>query len=575
MSTESVIKEIRRFLESDEPEVLCIKGKWGVGKTFVWRRLLGEAQEAGTLKLRSYSYVSLFGLNSLDDLRYAVWESTVTSDRVLSGPDVSTIQSLLAKGVNAGRRSGSMITPVLGFLGLRDGGEALMRSAFVLVRKQLICLDDLERAGAGLSERDVLGLVSFLKEQRNCKVVLLLNDERMGEAGRQEFERLLEKVVDVSVVFGPSAEEAAAIAIIDDKPIGQRLRRASGTLGITNIRVIKKIERLALRLAELLKAFSPEILDQAVTTCTLGGWAIFEPDSAPSISFIRQFNSIAIGLRDRDTQVEEVVRWRDRLTALPYAASDDFDLAILDGISAGYFNEEMLLAQAKALEERNKRSGRDDSFSQAWDRYHGSLAVNDDEILDLLFQGARENLKNISPLNINGTVRLFREYGRSDDADALIADYVAAQPDDPAFFDIRNHHFSADDALDPALEQAFNTRRNGFIDNRDPAVVLLDLANDHGWSEDDELLLSKVSSTDFERIFETIEGRILRRLVQTVLVLSGRPSPEASAIGLSAKAALSRIAEKSPLRARRLQAWGFDAESWRAAARAIGVEEEK
>ena len=34
MSTALVEKEIERFLASPEPEVLCLRGKWGVGKTY-------------------------------------------------------------------------------------------------------------------------------------------------------------------------------------------------------------------------------------------------------------------------------------------------------------------------------------------------------------------------------------------------------------------------------------------------------------------------------------------------------------------------------------------------------------
>ena len=36
MKTEFVEKEIRRFLATEELEVICILGKWGVGKTFAW-----------------------------------------------------------------------------------------------------------------------------------------------------------------------------------------------------------------------------------------------------------------------------------------------------------------------------------------------------------------------------------------------------------------------------------------------------------------------------------------------------------------------------------------------------------
>jgi len=36
-STSAVQDEIKRFLISADPEVLCIVGEWGVGKTYNWQ----------------------------------------------------------------------------------------------------------------------------------------------------------------------------------------------------------------------------------------------------------------------------------------------------------------------------------------------------------------------------------------------------------------------------------------------------------------------------------------------------------------------------------------------------------
>ena len=36
-STDIVRNEINRFLLSTEPEVICITGDWGVGKTYTWQ----------------------------------------------------------------------------------------------------------------------------------------------------------------------------------------------------------------------------------------------------------------------------------------------------------------------------------------------------------------------------------------------------------------------------------------------------------------------------------------------------------------------------------------------------------
>lgn len=69
MSLELVENEIRRFLSSGEPEVICVSGHWGVGKTYAWNRYVQDAQRKRRFELKRYSYVSLFGINSLDELK--------------------------------------------------------------------------------------------------------------------------------------------------------------------------------------------------------------------------------------------------------------------------------------------------------------------------------------------------------------------------------------------------------------------------------------------------------------------------------------------------------------------------
>lgn len=558
MSTELVVHEIRRFLASETPEVLCIKGRWGVGKTYAWRHYLGEALNARTLGSKRYSYASLFGLNSLDDLRYALFEGTVTSDKALTGPDAKTLKALMGKGEIWGRKAGRYLGPAASVVGLRDIGDALAKSAFMLVRDQLICLDDLERAGDGLKQRDVLGLASFLKEQRRCKVVLLLNDEAMVDRERAEFERLLEKAVDISLVFSPTAEEAAKIAIEAPDPMGVCLRHATTTLGVTNIRVIKKIERLSLRLADLLAPFHEDVQRQAVVACALGGWAVFEPDHAPSLTFIRDFNRVYLAMKERHDEevVAGLAQWRERFSALPFIRADDLDKAILDGVQVGFFNEALLLESARKLDASIKANGRKNSFSQAWERYHHSLAVEDDEILDTLVQGARENLAHIDPLNMSGTLRLLRQYGRDPQADDLVAAYVAALPNEREWFDLGNHHFTQDAPVDDGLAAAFAARLAEFVDDREPGSLLLDISRG-GWGDAEEARLASLSADDFVALFIATEGPDLRRMVETALRVSRNNTAHAATIRAALAAALTRIAEQSPLRARRLRAWGF------------------
>ena len=118
-------------------------------------------------------------------------------------------------------------------------------SDFLAVRNQITCLDDLERKGAGFSLTDALGLVSQLKEERHCKVVLLLNSNALEGDDSKAFTTYLEKVVDRSLEFAPTSHESAEIALPDGDDISKQLVAHVVTLGISNIRVIKRIEFMA------------------------------------------------------------------------------------------------------------------------------------------------------------------------------------------------------------------------------------------------------------------------------------------------------------------------------------------
>lgn len=55
MSLDLVQSTIRRFLSTPRPEVICISGHWGIGKTFAWRKYVEEARASGKIALERYS----------------------------------------------------------------------------------------------------------------------------------------------------------------------------------------------------------------------------------------------------------------------------------------------------------------------------------------------------------------------------------------------------------------------------------------------------------------------------------------------------------------------------------------
>lgn len=557
MTTELVTQEINRILASEDAEVLCIRGRWGVGKTYAWQTYLKDARKQGRIAKQNYAYVSLFGLNSLDDLRYAIFESTVPLENLESGPDAETFGQLVDKGLALGRKARSWVAPVLGSIGLGEVGTAVARSAFLLVRKQLICIDDMERAGEGLKPGDILGLTSFLKEQRACRIVILLNDEAMTSDDQEKFNLLLEKVVDVSVTFEPSPAEAAAIALTGTDTVSEQIRDLTTKIGITNIRVIKKIERMARALADTLKSYRPEILAQALRACVIGGWSAFEPQHAPKLDYIVKYNALFNSTPPDQEPDLLAAQWRKTFDRINFVGTDDFDNIIVTGAKQGYFSTELLLEAATNLQNNLISQPQETSYTLAWRQFHQSWWTDDGVLLDSLRDAAYEHLTDLDLRNINPAIAVLREAGREEEANKLAVDFAEAQSPHPKYYRFFDHHFNEQNPMDPGLRSALEARRASFVDDRDPEPVLIGIAEGKASEEEDRLLMAGLSASQFLSIFKNHDGDELRTIIQTAMRLAMQEGEKSELFRATLNQVLKEMADVSRLRGNALRSWGY------------------
>ncbi|MCQ1572723.1 hypothetical protein NFO65_18500 [Neorhizobium galegae] len=553
MSIKILRSEIARFLSTEDAEVLVVKGAWGVGKTFAWKALLAEATDQGKFKLKNYSYVSLFGLNSLEDLRYSIFENTVPIARSADGPDESTFAFLMSKASEFWRKLKPVAELGAGIFNKKGITDVIFRSMFLTVRNQIVCIDDLERRGEGLKVKDVMGLASFLNVERGCKVVLLLNDGALGNE-KDDFEKQLEKVADVSMTFLPSAPESISIALTTADELDELLAVNIQKLEITNIRVIKKIERFARLSGRLLPDCDQNVRKQFVATVVLGAWCVHEPDRAPPLDFVRRYSSIAFTMNSKNVKDEEIP-WDELLTMYGFSHADEFDDAILDSVANGYFDEERIRVEAEKAKKKLRQNSDDDAYSKAWSTYHTTLAVEDDVVLDAIYRGGLETIDNISLVNLNATLLLFHEMDWSDEADKFLGAYMDHHRNDPIdFFDIRNHHTGMFDTIDERLAEAFKQKLDGYVDKREPRDVLLNIAESKSFGRRDLPLFEALGAAGLEALIYKIEGKLLRPAIEMLLAMSRSKGEKGSEVIISV---LEAIAAKSPLRKRRFRSWGL------------------
>lgn len=555
MSIEIVKSQIQAFLSNDKPEVLAINGAWGVGKTYSWNKFLLNAKKTNSIALDRYSYVSLFGINSLDAFKYTIFEHVIKREMIGTDANIDTFKNNTRGLLEVlGRKS-------LGWFKdaslLKNFTPAIESISFFSLNNSLICIDDLERRGSSLLMKDTLGLVSQLKEQKKCKIVLLLNDK---EDGLEDYIKYREKVIDVELRFEPTAFESAEIAFNTDTESGKKLSELTQKLDIKNIRVLKKIERLINIILPLAADYEPEIENQVRHSLTLFSWCYYcANDGAPPLEFVTNFGYDVWGLGGEKEEDENKKLWSNLVSSYEYQHTDELDLVLAEAVKTGYIEKERFKKEASKKNEQIQASKSEGSFRETWGLYHNSFDDNKEELITNLYQNFKKNAKNITPTNLNGTVRLFKELGEKGKASEIIDFYIQQRKTEREIFNMRENNFFGD-IRDDEIIRRFNNEYQASVTLKSAADVLKRIAGKNGWNPEDELALANTSINDYYRLFKSEKGEHLSSYIYTCLKFGqfSNASDQQKEIANRVTEALKIIAAESELNKLRVKKFGVE-----------------
>lgn len=434
--TKAVLKD---FLCNAETNVLALTGAWGTGKTYAWREALLENKS--DIKFKYYCYVSLFGINSMAELRMSLFTKSVAVATLGQQLDLATIKDhwgSIAKDwlKRQYERFGPMMKSLPHGSSVSLGLEALAPSA---VRDTLVCFDDFERQTT-IKAEDVLGLITELSEERNCKVALIFNADQLGT--KDAYRAYREKTIDFEVLYAPTVHEAFDLVFDTDFTNRDLALRHIVDLGITNVRILRKIRLLINRIALATGGMNSKLIEASIATTVLLCWCAYAPDvSKPKIEEIENWNKFLISFEKEADQDPLVLAWVKRLKAYGFTHVDDLDLAIARVIERGYVEGTGFVEVAKKRNEEMRGDEMSVPFSNAWHRFHDSFSSDQDEFIAELHDTALHAIAHISSGDLNGTVRLLRELQRDDLADNLIEKFVEANKGKLSTFDLKEHPF--------------------------------------------------------------------------------------------------------------------------------------
>jgi hypothetical protein len=546
-----VTGEIERFLRSKEAEVLCVTGDWGVGKTFTWNRLLKEAADSGEVGRTRYSYVSLFGLNSLAEVKSAIAANT----QIMSSEKVQPVADIANAVIGSIKHLKGFVSviPYIG-KGLYESASLLFAS---IVNNQIVCIDDLDRRGAGISIDDILGLVTSLRDERNCNVLLLLNEEKLDD--KEIYYRHFEKAIDARLIFSPSAEDAVEHGISVKDDIGKEIAKNSVRLGISNIRVVRKIERLVRTVQPHLVDRSEAVRRQTIHTLVILGWAKFQPDFAPPFEFLSEPSIVRLMNAKNDPMSDQEVAWTAITEGYDFSHMDDYDNKLLQFVRAGMLDPEALSDAASFQDAEFAKQDANRAVEKGFEPFHGSFANNVDEVTKSIRGALEKNFKYVNLQTLHAAVQMLKSIERHDDARALLKFYEDSQHD-PEFWEPEHDPFGRP-IDDKDVKSAIAKCKREDIDDFNLELDMRAAAKSYN-SELISKIASRITAEDVKVLISARTDADMKLVIYAGLEYQkiGNASDDMKKIVAATKEAILLLALQSPLNAIRARKFGVTVE---------------
>ncbi|MBD2499520.1 P-loop NTPase fold protein [Anabaena azotica] len=405
---------LKKFLDNKNYKVLAIKGKWGVGKSYIVQEFLSECKQ-------EYYYASVFGLSSIEQLKIQIltnFNNYQESPNEKSLSQSSESIHILNKICNISSikknifdffvnkvkhirdfilNNSETISKInLGNLKEQDITFSLSGSVIPLglnlffnkkISKSVICIDDLERT-SNLKLDEILGFVENIAQRKECKVILIYDEDSLGENAKDVLTKYREKVIDFEAEFKPTVEENLFVVFEKDSHDIETILEVFKKTYTRNIRIIHKCKWLIDEIISLIPDCHPRLRKQIIINIIIIVLARFD------INFYSGFRKISVktisNLIDSFINSGENIKdLDDRISTISYLSYLGYnvleiDKEIIQMVESYFYNNEEFIRKYDFINVREKQKQIIEKSSYIWEPYYNSFQDSSQEICQRL-----------------------------------------------------------------------------------------------------------------------------------------------------------------------------------------------
>ncbi|MDY7549176.1 P-loop NTPase fold protein [Glaciimonas sp. CA11.2] len=512
MSLKKTKDQLIRLLGEADNNVIALSGKWGTGKTHLWNEVKSEAED---VKVKNALYVSLFGLSSVDQVKRKLIESAIPGVDSHGGV-FDGIKSLFGAGVKA------LSTHYKALAALNDLNLLLM--APVVLRNEVIVIDDIERKHARLGIDEVLGFIDEYSKQYSARFVLVLNDDQLSSTGDEEklWAIFREKVIDHEVRLSTSAEEAFSIAIgLVPSNYAEALKQASIICDLTNIRIVLKVIKAANRI------LGGRDLEEAILIRVVPSIVIFSAiyyrglNDGPDFKFVLGAGNPDWADFGRDQNKEPTDeekrkdRWRLLMHELGINSCDEFEKLLVEFLESGLFDagEIEKVIDGYIAEKQNLESRK--TAKEFLGRVFWNHRVDDSQLVTeaAALPAISGSLDPFAATELDAA--LAKLPGGGPIGKAIIDGWITAfQAGNPIEVNDENPF---NQPLHPAIKAAFAAIKAHAQANATVIDACTYIIENGGWGTLQEVAMRQATAVDFETAIRGVEIDELRRFMRRMI----------------------------------------------------------
>ncbi|QVM89341.1 hypothetical protein JYG34_15015 [Pseudomonas entomophila] len=493
-------------LKAKKHNVITLTGKWGSGKTELWKTVstkIAQNEQAKPL------YISIFGAKTLSELKLRVLQDAASIND-------NTYKDFIKLG-------GSILKGVAGkFIPGLASEELILLSLPKLLKNRLVVIDDIERKHKSLELDEVLGFINEYAEQHKTRFLLLLSSENLKDS--ETWKALHEKVIDLEISLNPSAKEAFDIAARDfEEPHIEDAKAIIEKLNITNIRVIKKTLTALETLLHPHFPLAPATIQKTYPS-TLLLTAIHYRGISSGIShdYILKHNRLKKLISGGSSTPPEA-EWDALLEKVGISSTDAYQTTVIDYLNTGITNraaiEDYIKSQLNDEEARHTHK----EMQHFFELYYWTPCLDQQELVHLS-EFFIENVSHLNASEVSAIAKVLTEIDEaalesrlvqawinqneprikvsiSDRLDNTLVDHGSTDTLHPAIRRLYDHTRAAQH-LPLSLEDAI---QNTFVNN--------------GWGGREIQCLGHASPEDFIATIKSLSGRRLEYFFEGVFSL--------------------------------------------------------